>query len=123
VTEHAKFKRQGNDLVYDLPLNFIQAALGDEVEVPTLGGEAAKLRVPAGTQHGKTFRLKEKGIPYIGSGRKGDQHVRVRVVIPTDLNEEQRKLFLDLAKSLGYNVNPGGEDKGLFGKFKDALGV
>lgn len=122
VAEHPEFKRQGNDLIYELPLNVVQAALGDEVEVPTLGGEKAKLRIPPGTQHGRTFRLKEKGIPYLGSGRRGDQHVRVRVVVPTDLNDEQKKLFVQLAKSFGYDVSPG-EDKGLLGKFKDALGV
>ena len=122
VAEHPVFKRQGNDVVYELPINFVQAALGDELEVPTLGGDTAKLRIPAGTQHGKVFRLKEKGIPYLGSSRRGDQHVRIRVVTPTDLNEEQKKLFLQLAKSLGYQVNPS-DDKGLLGKFKDALGV
>ncbi len=122
VAEHPLFKRQGNDLIYELPINFVQAALGDEVTVPTLDGSEATLRIPAGTQHGKVFRLKEKGIPYIGSTRRGDQHVRIRVVTPTDLTEEQKKLFLQLAKSFGYKVNPS-DDKGLLGKFKDALGV
>lgn len=122
VAEHATFKRQGADLSYELPLNFIQAALGDEVQVPTLSGEPAALRIPAGTQHGKVFRLREKGIPYLNSNRRGDQHVRVRLVTPTDLTDEQKRLFLDLGKSLGYDVNMG-EDKGFFGKFKDALGV
>jgi len=122
VSEHPVFKRQGNDLLYELPLNFVQAALGDEVEVPTLAGEPAKVRIPPGTQHGKVFRLKEKGVPYLGSGRRGDEHVRVRIVIPTDLNDEQKRLLQQLAKSFGHDITPG-DDKGLLGKFKDALGV
>ncbi|MCL5111028.1 MAG: molecular chaperone DnaJ [Chloroflexi bacterium] len=122
VAEHALFKRQGNDLVYDLALNVAQAALGDEVEVPTLGGEKVKVRVPAGTQHGKVFRLKDKGIPYLGSSRRGDQHVRVRVVTPTDLTDEQRRLLHELGRTMGYDGTHG-DDKGLLGKFKDALGV
>ncbi|MHB1133874.1 MAG: molecular chaperone DnaJ [Chloroflexota bacterium] len=122
VAEHALFKRQGNDLVYDLPLNIVQATLGDEVDVPTLGGDPVKVRVPAGTQHGRIFRLKEKGVPYLGSGRRGDQHVRTRVVVPTELTDEQKRLVRELGQSLGYGGNQG-EDKGLLGKFKDALGV
>ncbi len=122
VEEHKVFKRRGNDLLIDLPINIVQASLGDEVSVPTLKGEKHKLKIPAGTQHGRVFRLKEKGIPYLGSGRRGDQHVQVRVVVPTDLNDEQKRLMAELGHSLGYD-EVGGDNKGLFDKFKDALGV
>jgi molecular chaperone DnaJ len=100
VQEHRFFKRDGNDILYELPINFAQAALGDEVEVPILGGKV-NLEIPSGTQTGEVFRLKGKGIPYLHRSGQGDQLVKVRVVTPERLDEEQRKLFLELAKSLG----------------------
>ncbi len=100
VQEHASFKRDGNDIVYELPIDFAQAALGDDLEIPTLGGKA-KLRIPPGTQGGAILRIKGKGIPYADHPGKGDQLVRIRVVTPENLNTAQRQLFRDLAQSMG----------------------
>jgi molecular chaperone DnaJ len=113
------FKRDEDDIILDLPLNFAQAALGDEIDVPTIDGKAT-LKVPAGTQTGRIFELKEKGIPRLRGGGRGDQIVRVRVVTPTSLTNEQKKLFKDLANSLGTAVMPH-DDKGFFEKIKDAF--
>ena len=100
VQEHPFFKREGNDVIYELPLNFAQAALGDEVEIPTIEGKTS-LKIPPGTQAGKVFQLKGKGVPYLHRSGRGDQLIQVRVITPEKLNEEQRRLFQELAKGLG----------------------
>jgi len=119
VADHPYFHRDGYDLVYELPINFAQAALGDEVEVPTLDGSLT-LKIPAGTQSGETFTFRGKGIPRLQQSGRGDLVVEVRVVTPTSLNEYQRRLFQELAKALGKPKHP--DDRGLFDKIKDALG-
>lgn len=98
VLRHQFFNRDGNDVLYELPINFAQAALGTEVEVPTLYGET-RLKVPAGSQSGKAFRLKGKGIPYLRRNGSGDQLVKLLLVTPEKLTKEQRKLFQELAES------------------------
>jgi len=119
VQEHRFFKRDGNDILYEMPINFAQAALGDEVEVPTLGGKL-NLKIPSGTQTGKVFRLKGQGIPYLHRSGQGDQLVTVRVVTPERLDGEQRKLFLALARSLGQaGVSEQGRRR-LFNRIKKA---
>lgn len=100
VARHKLFAREGDNVLYELPVNFAQAALGAEVEVPTLYGEV-KLKIPSGSQTDKVLRLKDKGIPHLHGNGRGDQLVRLRVVTPESLNKEQRKLFEELAKSLG----------------------
>ena len=100
VLPHEFFFRDGDDTLYELPINFAQAALGDEIEVPTLDGNV-KLKVPAGSQTGKVFRLKDKGIPRLRRHGRGDQLVKLVVVTPESLNKEQRQLFTELAGSLG----------------------
>ena len=100
VEQHELFTRDGDDIIYELPINFAQAALGTEVEVPTLDGEV-KLKVPAGSQMGKVFQLKNKGIPHLRRNGRGDQLVRLLVVTPESLTEKQRQLFQELANSLG----------------------
>jgi molecular chaperone DnaJ len=119
VQEHRFFKRDGNDILYELPINFAQAALGDEVEVPILGGKV-KLEIPSGTQTGEVFRLKGRGIPYLHRSGQGDQLVKVRVVTPERLDEEQRKLFLELAKSLGEARVSGKGKRRFFNRIKKA---
>ena len=121
VQPHKYFKRQGNNILLELDINVAQAALGDEVRVPTLDGEET-LIIPAGTQTGDTFRLKGKGVPYLRRNGRGDQLVTVYVVTPTHLTEEQRELFKELAKTLGREVIPQSE-KGLFERLKDAFKV
>ncbi|MBI4302411.1 MAG: molecular chaperone DnaJ [Chloroflexi bacterium] len=120
VSEHEFWKRQNNNILYDLPVNFAQAALGDEVEVPTVYGKVP-LKIPAGTQTGAMFRLKEKGVPHLRGTGRGDQLVRVLVVTPQHLDEEQKKLFQELARSLGKAVTHQ-EAKGFFERFKSAFG-
>ena len=104
MQEHEFFKREGNDILYELPINFAQAALGDEVEIPTIEGKAS-IKVPPGTQAGKVIQLKGKGIPH-RSGR-GNLLVKIRVVTPEKLDHEQRQLFQELARSLGKVTMPG----------------
>jgi len=92
--------RDGDDVIFELPVNFAQAALGAEVEVPTLYGKS-KLKIPSGSQTGRVFRLKDRGIPHLHRGGHGDQLVRLLVVTPESLNKEQQRLFEELGKSLG----------------------
>ncbi|MCL5959992.1 MAG: molecular chaperone DnaJ, partial [Chloroflexi bacterium] len=94
----------------------------DEIEVPVVGGAKSRLRVPPGTQSGKVFRLRDKGVPELRGSGRGDMLVKVRVDIPTQLTDEQRALMDKLAKSFGIDLN-GKDDKGFIGKVKDALGV
>lgn len=99
VQEHEFFTRDGYDVLLELPVNVAQAALGDEIEVPTLHGES-KFKIPGGSQTGKIFRLKGKGISYLRGNGHGDQLVRLRVVTPDALTKEQRQLFEKLAETL-----------------------
>lgn len=100
VEDHPTFQRDGFDLVYELPLNIAQASLGGEVRVPTLDGED-DLRVPPGTQHGRTFRLKEKGVPRLQRSGRGDLRVVARVEVPQQLTGRQRELLAALARTFG----------------------
>jgi molecular chaperone DnaJ len=99
VLPHEFFRRDGDDILYELPINFAQAALGDEVEVPTLNGKT-KLKIQAGSQTGKVFRFKDKGVPHLHGHGRGDQLVRLLVVTPEKLSQRQRQLFQELANSL-----------------------
>ncbi len=117
IKKHPLFQRDGNDLLLDLPINIAQAALGDEIEVPTLDGNAT-LTIPPGTQHGKTFRIKEEGVPHLRRKGRGDLLVTVRVVVPQDLNEKQKAVLREFARSLGREpIAP----KSVLGKVKDAF--
>jgi molecular chaperone DnaJ len=98
VKPHPYFKRQGNDIEYELPISFAQAALGAEVEVPTVDGKSTVLKIPAGTQSGRSFRLKGMGVPVVHSTARGDEHVVVKLVTPTNLTPEERRLFDELAR-------------------------
>ncbi len=120
VQEHEFFKRDEDDIILDLPINFAQAALGDDLEVPTIDGKS-QLKVPAGTQSGRIFELKDKGVPHLRGGGRGDQVVRVRVVTPANLSNDQRRLFKELADSLGVATMPH-EEKGLFDRIRDVFG-
>jgi len=99
VQPHQFFSRDGDNILYELPINFAQAALGAEVEVPTLDGEV-KLKIPTGCQTGEVFQLKNKGIPHLQRRGRGDQLVTLRVVTPDKLTKKQHQLFEELANSL-----------------------
>lgn len=105
VKEHPFFRRHGDDVICAVPIAFTQAALGSEVDVPTLDGKA-KLRVPPGTQPGAVLRLKQKGIPRRTGIGRGDQHVEIHVEVPTQLSTRQRELLQQLAKELGEDITP-----------------
>jgi molecular chaperone DnaJ len=105
VKPHELFRRSGDDVVCTLPITFAQAALGDEIEIPTLDGKGV-LRVPAGTQPGTTLRVRGKGIPKRLTGGRGDQLVEVHVEIPSQLNDRQKELIVQLSKELGESVQP-----------------
>jgi molecular chaperone DnaJ len=117
VQDHPLFTRDGYDIYYELPLNVAQAALGDELTVPTLDGDT-ELRVPPGTQHGRTFRFRAKGVPHLRSTSRGDMYVVARVEIPTKLTKRQRELFKDLSRELSGEE----EEEGFFDKVKEAFG-
>ena len=119
VNPSDKFTRDGSTIYYTLNVSFVQAALGDTVEVPTVHGNV-EMTIPAGTQTGKTFRLKGKGAPRLRGGSQGDQHVTVKIVTPTKLNDAQKEALLAFAKASGdEKIAP--QKKGFFNKVKDAL--
>src|SRR5690606_38899294 len=97
------------DILLELPLNIAQAALGADLEVPTVDGSEL-LKIPAGVQTGATFRLRNKGVPFLRGNGRGDQIVIIRVVVPTKLTEHQRKLFQELANSLDNEPIGGQQD-------------
>jgi molecular chaperone DnaJ len=99
VKPHEFFQRVGDDIIYELAINFTQAALGDEIEVPTLGGKT-KLKIPAGSQTGNVFRLKGQGVSRVNKGGRGDEIVLLVVVTPASLNDRQRQLLKELSQSL-----------------------
>jgi len=115
---HQIFKRHGDDVIYRLLISFPQAALGDEVEVPTLNGRV-RITVPAGLQSGKILRLKGKGIKHLNRSGSGDQLVMINLYTPTRLSSRERSLFQELSECEG--VNPGESEKNLFRKVKDAI--
>lgn len=97
VEPHEFFEKNGNDIYCEIPITFVQAALGDEIEVPTLHGEV-KMKIPEGTQTSKVFRLRGQGFPYRRGGGNGDQHVRVIVTTPTKLSGKQKKLLREFGE-------------------------
>jgi molecular chaperone DnaJ len=116
VAPHPFFKRTGDDVVCTVPVSFVQAALGGELEVPTIEGKG-KLKVPAGTQPGSLLRIKGKGIPRRSRSGRGDQLVELTVEVPTALTARQRDLLEALAKELGSEVQP--QQKGFVQKLKE----
>jgi molecular chaperone DnaJ len=119
VQPHKFFKRRDNDIILNLDINIAQAALGAEVLVPTLDGDE-KLKIPAGTQPGRVFVMKGKGVPYLRKKERGNQLVIVNVAVPTKLTKEQRELFEKLAATLGAAVKP--QEKGFLDWLNEALG-
>ena len=100
VRNHDFFERNGDDVYCEMPITFAQAALGDEIEVPTLHGKV-KLKVPGGTQTGTRFRVKGQGVPNVRGYGTGDQHVLIKVVTPSKLTEKQKQLLREFADISG----------------------
>jgi molecular chaperone DnaJ len=121
VTPHDFFRREDSNIWLELDLNVAQAALGDKIKVPTLDGDT-DLAIPAGTQTGEVFRLRDRGVPFLRRNGRGDQLVMVHVLTPTKLTKKQKELFEELSKTLGKEVVHQPE-KGLFSKVKEALGL
>jgi len=118
VKAHEYFERDGDDIYYELKLTFPQAALGDEIEVPTVHGKV-KLKIPAGTQSGEKFRIKDKGVKNVHGYGQGHQYVIVRVVTPTKLTEKQKQLLRDFAEISGDI--PEEQGSSLFDRIKKTL--
>jgi len=116
VKKHPLFERKKDDLFTAVPLSFVQAVFGDEIEVPTIDGKA-KLRIPAGTQSETSFRLKGKGIHGLRTGAAGDEFVKVRVEVPTKLNKKQKEILEEYARHSDVSLQ-----KGFFSKLRDAFG-
>ena len=119
VKQDDRFERHGDDLVFDLPVSFSQAALGAQVTIPTVYGEE-EIRVPPGTQPETVLRLKGRGLPVLGQSSKGDLLIRVRVWTPERLTDEQERLFRQLATLEG---DPPKRSPGFWSKLKEALGA
>jgi molecular chaperone DnaJ len=124
VEEDERFMRDGNDLIFELPITFTQAALGSDVEIPTVGG-TARVKIPAGTQSGRLLRLRGKGLPHLQGAGRGDLIARVVVWIPTELNAEQTALLQKLAKieAKAPSKLEHDEDRGFWSKVKEAFGA
>ena len=118
VKASKEFERNGSEIYYELPINFVQATLGDEVEVPTVHGKV-KLKIPAGTQTGTNFRLRGKGAPKLRGTGTGDQHVKVKLMTPKNLSKEQTDLLRQFAQASGMEVEE--QDGSIFDKVKDAF--
>jgi molecular chaperone DnaJ len=119
VAPHPFFRRDGDDVLCTVPVTFAHAALGGEVEVPTLDGKG-KMRVPPGTQPGVVLRIKGKGIPRRAGLGRGDQRVEVTIEVPTQLTERQRQIMEELARELGEDVQP--QRSSFLDKLRDLFG-
>ena len=98
IRKHAIFERHGNDIICIVPISFPIACLGGEIDVPTLNGKKAKMKVPPGTETDHIFRMKGNGIPYMGSYGKGDQLVKVVIAVPKKLSSRQKELLKEFSK-------------------------
>ncbi len=119
VREHPLFRRDGVNVLCEVPISFTQAALGAEIEVPTLEGKV-KMKIPPGTQSGTVLRLRGKGVPELQGHGRGDQLVRILVEVPRKLSQKQRELLEEFARVSGEEVHP--LTKGFFEKMKEIFG-
>ena len=117
VRPHPFFEREGYNIWYDCKVNFVQAALGDSIMVPTIDGKV-KFDLPAGTQPGTVMSLKGKGIQYLNSRGRGDQYIRIIVEVPKDLTAPQREALKNFKDTMGYSDVTPDEKRGFFGKKK-----
>ncbi|MFN0158386.1 MAG: DnaJ C-terminal domain-containing protein, partial [Bacteroidota bacterium] len=121
---HPIFTRNGDDIVLDLLISFSDAALGAEIEVPTLAGRA-KLKIDPGTQSGRVLRMRDKGIAHLNSYGRGDQLIRVNVWVPTKLNQQEKAILKQIADSENFNPKDGDKsansDKSFIERMKKAF--
>jgi molecular chaperone DnaJ len=120
VAEHPIFIREDTEVICEVPISFTQAALGATIEVPTLDGKV-KMKIPGGTQSGKVFRLRGKGIPHLNGYQRGDQHVRVTVEVPEKLTKKQRDLLEQFSAISGEDSHP--QSKSFFAKVRELFGT
>jgi molecular chaperone DnaJ len=120
VRPHEMLQRDGDDLLCEVPISFVQAALGTELEVPTLGGRA-QIRVPAGTQSGTIFRIRGKGVRNVQGQGQGDLHVRVQVEVPAHLNAAQKAKLMEFGELCDASVNP--RSKSFFERAREFFGA
>ncbi|MCL2115405.1 MAG: molecular chaperone DnaJ [Methanobrevibacter sp.] len=118
IRPHKKFQRNGADLYFEQQISFVQASLGDLIDIPTIDGEV-ELKIPAGTQSETVFRLRGQGMPMLRRSSKGNLYVTVKVVVPQKLNEKQKKLLKEFAEISGDEIHT--FEKGFFDKFKEAI--
>ncbi len=111
VRPHDIFQRRGNDVFINMPISFVEAALGANVKVPTIDGGCVELTIPEGTQAGTRFRMKGKGIPYLRSKSRGDQYVTVEIEIPRNLTQKQKELLKDFDEDKNYKQKKNWYDK------------
>ena len=116
--EHPLFKRDGQHVFYDLYLNLADAALGTNVEIPTLGGKA-RVKIDEGTQSGKTLRLRGKGLPSVNGGPRGDMFATINVWTPQNLSQEERKMLEGIRGKTNFEPNPDKKDKGFFDRMRE----
>lgn len=121
VEEHEHIKRDGQHLMYDLYVNFVDAVLGTSVEIPTIEGKA-KIKIEPGVQAGKILRLKGKGVPHINGYGRGDFMIHVNVWTPQKVSKEEKELLEKLRQSENFIPNPGKKEKGFFDRMKDYFG-
>jgi len=118
--QHKELQRDGLNVAYDLYISFPDAVFGTSVEVPTIDGRA-KIKIPAGTQSGKIFRLKGKGFPEVNGYGRGDQLIHVDVWTPQNITSEEKEMLEKLSKSENFKPNPGKNEKSFFDKVKEAF--
>ena len=106
VEPHQYFERSGQDLYCAVPISMTQAILGAEIFITTLDDKKIKIKIPSGTQHGKLLRLKDEGVPYTGSSRKGDLYIKLLVQVPQHLSAKSRSLLEEVARLEGENSSP-----------------
>jgi molecular chaperone DnaJ len=121
LAPHKFFQRDGADLYCEVPVSMVTAAIGGEFEVPTIDGNQSKIKVPAGTQSSRRFRLAGKGMPVLRQKQSGDMYVQVRVETPQNLTKRQRELLAEFEKLSSEETQP--EAAGFFGKVKDFFGT
>lgn len=119
IKQHPIFQRQGNDVICEVPITFVQAALGADIEVPTLDGKV-KQTIPEGTQTATVFRMRSKGIPHLRGTGRGDQYIKVNVEVPKKLNDKQKEILRGFAELSGDEVHEQG--KSFFDKMRDVIG-